>query len=159
MCLLVLLDVWLCQILETLPEKIPHRWGNTWTLKWTFSEVPTSARGLPPRGSWWQVHYHSLATNLPLTYHRLTTNLPQPYHSLIHVLTIENIFIEASKPFVLLGFLQCCSHRPDLPRRSYFRRMWCWEVGSRVQTCRDNCYLPPSFDGGINRLLHCIPQD
>ena len=38
------LRAWLRHILGTLQEKIPHRWGNTRTLKCTISNVPSSAR-------------------------------------------------------------------------------------------------------------------
>ena len=38
---------------------IPHRWGNTRTLKCAISKVPKSARG-----SWWQVHYETLTSSI-----------------------------------------------------------------------------------------------
>ena len=43
------LGAWLCQILGTLLEKNPQGWGNTRTLQYTISKVPTSDRG-PPLG-------------------------------------------------------------------------------------------------------------
>lgn len=44
MCLQGLLDVWLCQILGTLKEKIFHRWGNTRIVKCTIRKVPISTQ-------------------------------------------------------------------------------------------------------------------